>query len=114
MHCRPDFADQGPSPRTPLPTGGHQVPARLVEPRHSLWSQPLAHRPPELLLVLASVVVGREVVAVAADVPEENAKGVHVHRVVVRPTEHLRCHVDGSAHQRVAHHCFRLAEAEVR
>lgn len=96
-----------------MPTSVHEVPAVLIKPRHSLGSQSVPHRAPQLLLVLASVVVGREVVTVAADVPEEDPEGVHIHGVVVLPTEHLRSHVNGRAHKGVAHHCAGLAKPKI-
>ena len=51
---------------------------------------------------------------IGTDIPEEDAKGVDVDRVVVRTSEEFRCHVDRCADNGACHHGLRLAETKVR
>ena len=50
---------------------------------------------------------------IGTNVPEEDAKGVDVDRVVVRTSEEFRCHVDRCADNGACHHGLRLAETKV-
>ena len=50
---------------------------------------------------------------IGTNVPEEDAKGVDVDRVVIRTSEEFRCHVDRCADNGARHHGLRLAETEV-
>lgn len=47
-------------------------------------------------------------------IPEQDAKGVHIHAVVVGAGKQLGCHVNGCANNAAAHHGFWFAETKVR
>jgi len=74
----------------------------------------VAHRLPEVVLAGALLERERQPHVAGADVPEEHAERVHVHRAVVLAREELGRHVDRRAHHAARHHRLRLAEAQVR
>ena len=95
------------------PTGHHHLPALLVKHGQALRPQASLHLVPQLILALAAVVGIRQTRLIAADVPEENAKCVDIHRHRIRAAEELRRHVDGGADHGACHHSFRLAKSKI-
>ena len=96
-----------------MPTGRHQLPAVGVESRQTFRSESFTHGRPELFLVLASVERSGQLRIVGTNVPEQDAKGVNVYRVIIGTTEKFRSHVNRSADNCTRHHRLGLTESQV-
>lgn len=85
----------------------------LANARRRRRASTFADARPKLVLGLALLKDVGQLDVARTDVPEEDAKGVCVHAVVVAAREQLRSHVDGRAHDATRHHGLWLAEAQV-
>ncbi len=70
-------------------------------------------RNPQVVLVVALLKDLRQLHRAGADVPEKNAKGIHVDHAVVLASENLGRHVDGRADDAPWDHHLGLAETQV-
>lgn len=106
-------AEQGPLGRVSIPAGFHQLPAFLIKAGQPLGPRAFFNVIPQLVLAGAFLKGLWEFDRASAEIPEQDSKGIDIHRIIILSCKELRGHVDGGSYDAAGHHGLWLTEAQV-